>query len=108
MRMQPVPLRHLPDRAARLLLTLLVVLVLTGCASETRVVYDGWGGLRAMADAKAAPGSRPGESEVYTILLERYVGRDRLDKAQALSQQLGSKGVPDIDVQDSSGVTTVS
>ncbi len=110
--MHPAPPRRQPDRLARQRTLAAAccagLLLVGGCATETRVTYDGWGLFKEMGDPKATGTANAGGAEAYTILLERFVGRDRLVKAQNLSEQLGRKGLPDVHVQDAGGFTTVS
>lgn len=82
---------------------------LGGCRAEERVVYDGWGRFKEMGDPKASASARDaGAAQVYAIHLERFVGADRLAKAQNLAQELGKRGFPDVDIRDSAGFTSVS
>ena len=83
-----------------------------GCQREVVVVRDGWGPLKEIADQKPAAALNPDDPEsrqVWTIELERYTGRDRLQKARQLSDRLTSEaGLSDVRIEDRSGFAVVS
>lgn len=105
-------LRSPRGRAGSFPLALLVcTALLPACQYETKVTYDGWGKFKEMGDAKATriegdPRNR-GE-QAYTIMLERFTGRDRLAKAESLAKQLRGTGLPNPDITENAGVVTVS
>lgn len=94
-----------------LLALLLMLAALAGCETRTRVVRDGWASLRPLADAKPEPvdPDAPREAAQWTIELERYVGENRLAKAEALAAILRSEaGVPNVQVRDTGVAAIVS
>lgn len=81
------------------------------CEPKVRVVHDGWGGLKALADDKPVvlDPDDPDSRQVWTIELERFAGPDRLKKAQALSDRLTSEaGLPGVRIQDRAGFAILS
>lgn len=66
---------------------LMLVLFVTGCATETRVVRDGWGPLRDLQDNQQR--DRGGaKAQEYAILLRSFEGDKRLAEAKDLLLRL--------------------
>ena len=63
---------------------------LTACEMETRVVRDGWGRLRAIADqpGQQRAGAAGESSQIWAVLLKHFSGPNRLADAEAWQKSL--------------------
>jgi hypothetical protein len=91
-------------------LCLVMLAALIACEPQTRVVRDGWGGLRELADPKADPVDprRARQGTRWAIELERFVGNDRFAKAESLAARVRTEaGLPNVRVQDGGAAAIV-
>ncbi len=71
----------------QILILACLAMLLVGCATETRVVRDGWGPLRELEAKQRRTTGETGTQE-YAILLRSFEGEDRIRDAKALLLRL--------------------